>query len=198
MPSSKMLKQKEPMQNKSTVLSTVLVVSSLLLSLLLCKKISAQDTVHWRSNYKLKWQDFQGKPDTTSIDLAVCASEITYQYKVVNGKFTFSIDCFFDKKKSWIKHNMQAILDHEQGHFDISKLFSLKLRERFKAYKLNTATVEQDLIKLYNQTIQERTKMHKEYDKIESQNPMTDVPQKKFVEKIRWQITFLKKQMGCE
>lgn len=160
--------------------------------------VIAQDTINWRKDYKLKWEDFKGKPDSTTIDLAVCVSEITYQYKVVNGKLTFSIDCFFDKKRSWIKHNMQAILDHEQGHFDISKLFSLKLRERFEAYKLNTATVEQDLIKLYNQTIQERTKMHKEYDKIESQNPMTDVPQKKFVEKIRWQITFLKKQMGCE
>ena len=198
MPCSEMRKQEVPMQNKSTFLSKVLVVSSVLLSLLLCKNISAQDTIHWRSNYKLKWEDFQGKPDTTTIDLAVCASEITYQYKVVTGKLTFSIDCFFDKKRSWIKHNMQVILDHEQGHFDISKLFSLKLRERFKAYKLNTATVEQDLIKLYNQTIQERTIMHKEYDKIESENPMTDVPQKKFEEKIRRQITFLKKLIGCE
>jgi len=185
------------MQNKSVVLFKILVVSCLLLSLLLCKNLSAQDTIHWKSNYKLQWKDFQGKPDTTVIDLAVCASEITYQYKVVNGKLTFSIDCFFDKKRSWIKHNMNAILDHEQGHFDISKLFSLKLKERFQAYKLNTATVEQDLIRLYNQTIQERTKMHERYDK-ETASTSSDKLQKQFITIIRKQIIILQKQLGCK
>jgi hypothetical protein len=162
-------------------------------------KSFSQDTIHWRPDYKLKWEDFQGKPDTTVIALAVCASEITYQYKIVDGKLTYTIDCFFDKKKSWIKYNMAAITDHEQGHFDISKLFALKLEKRFRDYKItNVYSVYQDLQNMYNSIIQERTQMHNRYDKVESENPMTDIPQKNFVEDIRKQIATLQKQMGLK
>ena len=66
----------------------------------------SQDTIRWSPDYKLKGEDFQGKPDTTVIALAVCASEITYQYKIVDGKLTYSIDCYFDKKKSWLKYSL--------------------------------------------------------------------------------------------
>ena len=158
----------------------------------------AQDTIHWRPDYKLKWEDFQGKPDTTVIALAVCASEITYQYKIVDGKLTYTIGCFFDKKKSWIKYNMAAITDHEQGHFDISKLFALKLEEKFKNYKVtNIYFVYQDLQNLYNVTIQERTAMHNKYDE-ETKSTTSDKLQKQFIESIRKQIVTLQKQMGLK
>jgi hypothetical protein len=164
-----------------------------LLCFLMCtiyiNKTLAQDTIHWRPDYKLKWEDFQGKPDSSVIALAVCASEITYTYRITEGKLTYQITCFFDKKRSWIKYDMDAITDHEQGHFDISKLFSLKLEEKFKSYKLiNPSTVYDDLQRIYNQIIYDRTKMHELYDKIESSNPMTDIPQKKFILDIRTQI----------
>jgi Bacterial protein of unknown function (DUF922) len=161
-------------------------------------KSFSQDTIHWSPCYKLKWEDFQGKPDTTVIALAVCASEITYQYKIVDGKLTYIIDCFFDKKKSWIKYNMTAITDHEQGHFDISKLFALKLEEKFKNYKItNTSFVYQDLQKLYNQIIQERTAMHNKYDK-ETKSTTSDKLQRQFMTNIREQIVALQKQVGLK
>lgn len=155
----------------------------------------AQDTINWRSDYKLKWQDFQGQPDTTVRALAVCASEISYQYKVVNNKLVFSIDCFFDKKKSWIKYNLKTILNHEQGHFDISKLFALKLEQKFKSYKLNISTVQQDLLLLYNQTIEDRTYMHNRYDE-ETKSTLNDSLQKKFIQDIRKQIVDINKNLG--
>jgi predicted secreted Zn-dependent protease len=87
---------------------------------------------------------------------------------------------------------MPVVIEHEQGHFDISKLFALKLEEKFKAYRLNISTVEFDVQKFYDQIIEERTKMNDLYDKIEAENPMTDIPQKQFIENIKKQIiTFL-------
>ncbi|MBL7763089.1 MAG: hypothetical protein JNL23_06645 [Chitinophagaceae bacterium] len=161
-----------------------------------CSSISsAQDTINWRPDYKLKWEDFQGKPDTTVIALAVCASEVTYQYKIVDGKLTYTINCFFDKKRSWIKYNMTVITEHEQGHFDISKLFSLKLEEKFKNYKIsNPASVYGDLQRIYSSILYVRTQMHNKYD-TETQSTVSDELQKKFIKKIRDQIRDLEKQM---
>jgi hypothetical protein len=160
--------------------------------------VNAQDTIHWRPEYKLKWEDFQASPDTTAIALAVCASEITYTYKIVDGKLTYTIDCFFDKKKSWIKYNLIAITDHEQGHFDISKLFALKLAEKFKSYNVTNAhLVYQDLRNIYNSIIQERTVMHSKYDQ-ETKSTTSDELQKQFISNIRRQITILQRQMGLK
>lgn len=158
----------------------------------------AQDTIHWRPDYKLKWEDFKATPDTSVIAVAVCASEITYQYKIVEGKLTYTIDCFFDKKRSWIKHDLTAITDHEQGHFDISKLFALKLEEKFRNYKIgNVSVVYKDLQRIYNSIISERTAMHNRYD-TETQSTISDELQRQFIIDIRKQIIALQKQMGLK
>lgn len=154
----------------------------------------SKDTINWRADYKLQWKDFQGTPDSSVIALAVCASEIIYQYRIVDGKLTFKIDCYFDKKRSWIKHNMKAILDHEQGHFDISKLFALKLEEKFLAYKLKVASVNIDLAKVYNQIVQERTAMHDRYDS-ETKSTVSDKLQMAFLKKIRQEITSISRRL---
>jgi len=166
------------------------------LYIVICNNAYAQDTINWSPKYKLKYEDFKGKPDTTVIALAVCASEITYHYKIKEGKLTYTTECFFDKKKSWIKYNMPAILDHEQGHFDISKLFALKLEQKFKAYKIiNPNSIYTDLQNLYNAIIRERTIMHNKYDQ-ETKSTTSDKLQKQFIANIRKQIIALQKQIN--
>jgi predicted secreted Zn-dependent protease len=84
-------------------------------------------------------------------------------------------------------------MQHEQCHFDIAKLFALKLEQKFRAYKLTT-NVYYDLKSVYNTIVAERLVMDKLYDKIEKENPNTDVTQKKFERDIRKQLVNCKKK----
>jgi hypothetical protein len=164
-----------------------------LLLLMSFKAAVSQDTIYWSPCYKLKFEDFKGKTDTTKIDLANSRIGINYTYNVINGKLQFKVTCYFLKSISWSKYNMTALMQHEQCHFDIAKLFALKLEQKFRAYKLTT-NVYYDLKSVYNTIAAERLVMDNLYDKIEKENPNTDVTQKKFERNIRKQLVICKKK----
>jgi len=85
----------------------------------------------------LRWSDFQA-----SHNLLVSASVGAYTSATIravideneHGRPTFLVECFFTKKESWVRdscaeHN-QALLAHEQLHFDIAELFARKIRQK--------------------------------------------------------------------
>src|SRR6187431_1107599 len=85
------------------------------------------DTIYWSPCYKLKWDDFKGKPDTPSKYGAVSNPVVKYYLSANEDSFTIRVICFFIKSKSWsIFKNSDTLLIHEQGHFDISELFARK------------------------------------------------------------------------
>jgi hypothetical protein len=134
--------------------------------LLSFNKASAQDTIYWNPNYKLKWGDFQGKIDSNSKDGAVSRPGVKYHLSVKEDSFTVNVACFFIKSKSWSKFKeSDTLLMHEQGHFDIAELFARKLRKAFTEYKFNTQTVGNDINKLFILNKEERTAMDALYDK---------------------------------
>ena len=44
------------------------------------------DTIFWRNDYCLKYNDFLAKPDFSKIDLANSYIWISYDYKIINGR----------------------------------------------------------------------------------------------------------------
>lgn len=129
-------------------------------------KASAQDTIYWQPNYKLKWDDFQGIPDSSSKVGAISRPGVKYHLSANEDSFTVKVICFFIKSKSWSKFKeSDTLLMHEQGHFDIAELFARKLRKAFAEYKFNTQTVGKDIDKLFILNRQERTEMDILYDK---------------------------------
>lgn len=127
---------------------------------------SGNDTIYWSPCYKLKWDDFKGTPDTTSIFAAVSNPIIRYKLSATDDTFNIKVFCFFLKNKSWAKFkNSDTLLMHEQLHFDIAELFARKLRKAFAEYKFNYATVGKDIDKLFLLNKQERAKMDTLYDK---------------------------------
>ena len=151
---------------------------------------SSSDTIYWSPCYQLKFEDFQGKPDSTKIDLANSYIRINYTYDVINGQLQFKINCFFLKKISWTKYDMPTLMEHEQGHFDIAKLFALKLEQRFKSYKI-TYTVQQDLKAIYDITIKELYAMADLFD-AKIKGAKSDAPQKEFMTSVKKQIPICK------
>lgn len=130
-----------------------------------CSPLFAQDTIHWRSDYKLKWEDFRGKPDTNSQYAAISSPAISFTLTYNETSFSYKVFCYFNKSKSWSLSKNQNLLSHEQGHFDIAELFARKLRKAFKNYKLNPATIQSDFNKVYNKIREERDKLDNLYDK---------------------------------
>jgi len=106
-----------------------------------------EDVIGWSKDRKLTWADFKGSPDpddkhialTNSIGYRKCDPEIIknksgYEIKLVNIK-TFAL---FRKSSSWVKEsvlsgqNRNIILEHEQGHFDISEIFRRKFEKELQ------------------------------------------------------------------
>lgn len=165
------------------------IVITLILFLLL-NRAFAQDTINWQPDYKLKWEDFQGKPDTASEHGAVSTIQIKYTFTSTEKDFSFKIYCFFERKKSWVKILSNEGLIHEQGHFNIAEISARKLMMAFKNYKFNPPTVVEDLRKIFAQIKMERAAMDASYDK-ETDYHRNSINQEKWNKKIGQELSRL-------
>jgi len=142
----------------------LLVIALLLVGI--SNKAFSQDTIHWRPGYKLKWDDYQGKPDSTSTHMAITSYFLTYNYTLTDTSFHFNIFCYFDKKTSWKKIITDSLLlQHEQGHFDIGQFYARKLAKAFTLYKPIHETIDKDLKKIFDEVNNERALTDSKYDK---------------------------------
>lgn len=159
---------------------------SLLLLIVVPFFVYSQDTIHWTPCYQLKYEDFQGKPDTAKIDLANSYIQIDYSYKIINGQLQYKVNCYFFKKLSWSKFNMATLTEHEQIHFNIAELFALKLEQKFEVYEITT-NVDYDLRAIYDKIVEERLQTDNLFD-AKIKNATNDIPQKIFMADIAKQI----------
>ena len=150
-----------------------------------------QDSIPWRPNYKLKWQDFRGVPDKASDRVAITVSNIGYSLSYNSTSFTVKVKCHFEKKKSWTTTLDSFVLVHEQGHFDISELFARKLRKAFKEYTFNAKTVQADLKEIFTRLNSERRRYNEQYD-IETNSSLNTTMQVQWNKKIADELNTLK------
>lgn len=100
---------------------------------LFCSISRAQntDTLYWTPERKLVWDDFKGAPDTQTNLLAMTYAGIGFQLACENDKLKANIFCYFNQKNSWTKDKeSEYLLRHEQLHFDLTELYTRKLRQR--------------------------------------------------------------------
>lgn len=96
-----------------------------------------ENLIKWNDNEPLQWKDFTGKINDTSWFDAECFAEIRYNYSFNTPQdFKFQVFANFDKAISWSRKEYQTegLLKHEQLHFDIAQLYSLKIKELFESY----------------------------------------------------------------
>lgn len=96
----------------------------------------SDQSITWQVNQKLSWDNFKGKPDPNSDAAAVTSSGITFGYRLsrVNNlveSINVEATAHFYPEKSWVKSDEadNHILGHEQLHFDITELYTRKLRK---------------------------------------------------------------------
>jgi len=131
---------------------------------------SGSDTIFYRPDNKLAWNDFQGRPDNRSIAAAITSSGFGYScsMRATNnrGGLNISVYCFYDKDKSWVKRNLanEYALNHEQHHFDITYIATCIFIRKLKAAKFTFDNYNELLDKIYNESYDELESMQNQYD----------------------------------
>lgn len=101
---------------------------------------------------------------------ALTASGISYQFSTdwEGGEMVvdFVVTAYFYPERSWYRPELcdDVILSHEQLHFDISELFTRKMRERLAKASFSK-NVKAEVNKIYVQVIKELNQFQNQYDK---------------------------------
>lgn len=98
---------------------------------------AASDTITWSSK-RLLPNDFKGKWDTVvhnRSNFATTLWKLTYFYRkdVKNSQLQVIVYAWFDGRRSWIRPSQKsntALLQHEQGHFDIAEILARSFRKQ--------------------------------------------------------------------
>jgi len=140
--------------------------------------------IEWSPVKRLTWDDYLAKPSSVSDAAAITSTALGVEYHLKNNALTYTISCRFSKTNSWGRHKTDYILQHEQGHFDITELFARKLAKELKAYKFNPGKVQEDVSRIYKKVMDEKEEYQNKYDK-ETDFSRNKEQQAEWLEKIR-------------
>ncbi|MBA2499630.1 MAG: hypothetical protein H0V30_07885 [Chitinophagaceae bacterium] len=127
-------------------------------------KRSEDEFIDWQENRRLNWTDFEGPVNHQSEAAALTSTFLGFQYRVKNNVFSYNIACRFAKKRSWGLIKNDWILNHEQGHFDISELFARYLHEAITNYPLDFKNLKNDLDLIYQEHMELKEEFQNLYD----------------------------------
>lgn len=150
-----------------------------------------EDFIIWNENNKLSWEDFKAPPQKLGEVAALTATHLGFSYNVKNGKITYTVECKFEKYKSWGLVKNDWILSHEQGHFDIAEIFSRKLYKAVSDYRFNKTNFQSDLDKIYKNIVAEKDQYQQLYD-FETNYSRTRLQQEEWLKKIKNDLLALK------
>lgn len=81
---------------------------------------------------QLSWSDFKGKP--TSTHAAETSTTITVSTTEGAGVFHYHVESWMSPYQSFTRTNNPYVLLHEQGHFDITEIYTRKAKVLAKRY----------------------------------------------------------------
>jgi hypothetical protein len=143
--------------------------------------------IEWSAAKKLTWNDYLATPSSLSDAAAITSTALGIEYHLRNNVLSYKITCRFSKTRSWGKHKTIYILQHEQGHFDITEIFARKLAREIKEYKFNPKKYQEDLTKIYKKVMEEKEEYQNQYD-AETDYSRNKEKQAEWVMKIREEL----------
>lgn len=153
----------------------------------------SKDTIYWNPNRKLNWEDFKGKADNNTNLLAMTQAGIGYEVACNGGNLYLKIFCYFNVKKSWAKEkDSQQLLQHEQLHFDITELYTRKLRKKLSEVADPCGKNIKELNKIYQSNFNDCASEQDRYDK-ETNHSLNELKQKDWEERITKELKELEK-----
>ncbi|AWV98234.1 hypothetical protein [Arcticibacterium luteifluviistationis] len=151
---------------------------------------NTRDTVHYNSR-KVTWDDFKAEPRRQSRYAAAIFPTIALGSKLTvrNGRLTaiLSPQVFMIQSQSWAKsvaRNKES-LEHEQIHFDITKVVMDRLIVKLREINANTMDDLSSYIQYeYLQAFREMNKLQDAYDS-ESNHNLNKVKQAEWAKKVK-------------
>ncbi len=89
------------------------------------------EIMYWNTGTQLTLADFKGQPDYTDpYSIAMTYSGLLLYTECDEYLLKYEIDAYFDKDESWVKLEARTPyhLKHEQLHFDITELYTRRLK----------------------------------------------------------------------
>ncbi len=156
----------------------------------------AGDTIRWKSSYKLRWEDFQGKADKSSSFSAqsncMFSFETIAEYKSGVLRLSLFIYPCFTKKASWVvpENKQDGLLNHEQFHFNICELYIRKLRKSIEETELTLLHPNEQIRDKFDQAWNDYQTSQALYDS-ETKHGIIEPMQKKWEENVNKELAEL-------
>ncbi len=133
--------------------------------------MAQESEIKWNKYQKLTWEDFQGNIEVNSVKAASTSSGVRYSASMLTRsdkiEITFEIHSYFNKNRSWryVDKQSEALLRHEQGHFDIAELHARLLRKAYAEYQYSNDFDENILDEIFQTNRNDRDSVQTAYDK---------------------------------
>jgi hypothetical protein len=160
------------------------------------KNARGSDTIYYDFNRPLNWQDFQGKIPTAVPWGAMTASGFSFNSSMNNDgnkiEISVGVYTFFTKHDSWKKPEVNSAyhLEHEQHHFDITRLGAAKLEDEIRKAHFTSTNYKSLLNSIFDKVYNEEVALQRQYD-LETGNSKDSVKQLEWNRKIAAQIKTL-------
>lgn len=129
------------------------------------------DSIYYSPSRPLTWNDFQSKHKPLMNANAAVMPGFGYEIEqeVVNGIINVHVrlKVYVPKSACWADHNGRDAyaLNHEQRHFDITKIIAEQYKQKILANNLNPDNYEAFILMQYLDSYRDMDKMQKAYDK---------------------------------
>ncbi|WP_345950341.1 DUF922 domain-containing protein [Mucilaginibacter sp. PAMB04274] len=156
-----------------------------LLSPVLCRaQTPSCDSIVWRADKKLTWDDFKAVPNANDLAAARTRSNFVREWRVSKNELETKMICFFSPCLSWSKNKAsERLLRHEQGHFDITELYKRLYYKRIVEATYTPATLQAVVTIIYRNITQECGNFQDAYDR-ETNHSLKEDKQSEWEQKI--------------
>ncbi len=130
----------------------------------------ASQSISYHVHHQLTWNDFNDQPDESSTASALTTAGFGYSFRFssngVKSTLSILVHCSFLKSKSWVKpeKNTDYILTHEQHHFDIPYICTMKFMQMIRLEKLTPENYQGVVTRIYTDCFNEMNRLQDEYD----------------------------------
>ncbi len=156
---------------------------------LLCLSNKA-NLIPWQKDFKLIPEHYKGKINYQSKFDVLTSTSIRLTINREDSLKT-SVTAYFNSSKSWIKNTAtDALMQHEQIHFDITEIYACKLRDTIRKIKeMNLSVDKKKLLieKCYKTITTQMKQEHNEYD-LQTEHSLNTKKQKIWTDSISKQI----------
>jgi len=171
---------------------TLLCLALLLLAFIATAQPNdCKDCIPWLNDRPLTWADFKGKPQASSPNKAMTDSGMSIAFSCEDNMADITLNCYFSPSRSWTKvKDSDRLLAHEQLHFDITELFTRKLRKKLSEMDGDCGKMNRTIGKVYDANYQELLRYQQQYDR-ETQHSIREEEQLRWERKVREELEAL-------